>query len=109
MLAAIWILVFVSTVCFAWALLPDASRRAVHRRVLSEVELPEAKRPSPLSPLVSALGVIHRRLPLRAYSEQTTRMLESAGLRLPPLHFLVLQEMGALTGLMLYFATMGGK
>ena len=51
---------------------------------------------------------LHRRLPTSWYCTQTTKTLESAGLRLPPLHFLVIQELGALSGAIVYFATLGG-
>ena len=36
-----------------------------------------------------------------------TKVLEAAGMRIPPLHFLVVQEIGIVTGILLYFIMMG--
>ena len=98
--------VFASSALCIWALFPDAIGRRVRQRIYSEVSA--AKQPSLLTRVGEWLTPLHRRLPTSWYCTRTTKTLESAGLRLPPLHFLVIQELGALTGAIVYFATLGG-
>lgn len=107
MIVASLVLAFLSMALLGWALLPDASRRLVRRRIYSEVSA--VKRPSLLAQLANLLRPLNRRLPLDWYCQRTTTVLDAAGLRLPPLHFLVIQEMGVATGLLVYFITMGNK
>lgn len=105
MVIALSLLVFVSVALLAWSLLPNEASRLVRKRIYSEVHA--AKRPSLLTQLGEALAPLHRRLPTTVYCDRATKLIEAAGLRLPPLHFLVLQELGALAGVILYLATMG--
>lgn len=106
MLALLFACVFLSIAALAWGLLPDMSNRLMRRRIYEEVA--ESKRPSPLMQIMQALGPLNRFLPTTAYAARTTKMIESAGLHLPPLHFLVIQELGAVGGTILYFAAMAG-
>ena len=101
-------LVFLTFAVFSWAAVPDESRRMMRRRILSEVsDDKEVKRTSLLAVLATILGPLHKYMPLTVYMTRTTARVEEAGLKLPPLHFLVLQEMGVLASLMLYFVTVG--
>jgi len=106
---ALSILVFVSVSVFVWALLPDMTRRLVRRRLYSEVS--DVKRPPPwkvlLEHAVRLLTPLNRRLPTSGYCARMAKTLEAAGSSLPPLHFLVIQELGIVTGLLVYFVTMG--
>jgi len=104
--AVICLCAFLCVALLAWACLPDASGRRVRQRIYSEVS--DAKRPPLIARIAERLAPINKRLPTGWYCEQTTKTLESAGLRLPPMHFLVIQELGALTGAIVYFATLGG-
>ena len=88
-----------------WTLLPDPAQRAIRRRLLSEMEVP--KHSSPLEQLVKAMAPLHKYLPLTWYTESIGKQLATAGLRLRPLEFLVLEELGALAGTLVYFATLG--
>src|SRR3989338_1282503 len=105
MMVVVLVLVFLSVAVSGWALLPDASRRLVRQRIYSEVST--TKRPSPLSQLVQWLTPINRRLPTGWYCERMTKVLEAAGRRMPPLQFLVVQEIGAVTGAIVYVAMWG--
>ena len=97
---------FASTALCVWALLPDESRRLIQRRIYSEIST-ESK-PSFIEQVGKTLTPLNRRLPsINHYSERTTRILEAAGLRMAPLHFLTIQEMGAITGLVVYLVTIG--
>lgn len=100
-------LVFLSVSIFTWACVPDATRQLMRRRILSEV----AKKSRP--PLIAVIGrwlePINKRLPLKAYSVWANRLLESAGWKLPILHWLALQEIGAVTGAAVYFVLEGFK
>lgn len=110
MMLAMYVLMFLSVAVLSWGLVPDESRRITRRRIMSEVretETKETKGAPVLAMLASVVGPLHKRLPMAVYMERTTVKLEEAGLRLPPLQFLVLQEMGAVAGLMLYVVVMG--
>ncbi len=101
----VWVLTFLSVAVFVWAVLPDASRRLVRRRIFSEVSA--EKRPSLLEQVTKLLGPINRRLPTQGYCDRITRTLEAAGLRVSPLQFLVVQEFGVVAGLGAYFVLRG--
>ena len=105
MVITLSLLIFVSVATLAWSLLPNEANRLVRKRIYSEVNA--TKRPSLLTQVGEFLTPIHHRLPTTVYCERTTKLIEAAGLRLPPLHFLVLQELGAMAGVILYLATMG--
>ena len=100
------ILCFVAAFLFGFGLLPDGSEQEIRRRIFSEIPL--ERRPTFMSQLAESLEPIHRYVPLAWYSTHVWEWLESAGLRLHPMHFLVLQEIGALAGLLLYLVTSGG-
>lgn len=97
---------FAAVALLVWALVPNESMRRIRKRIYADVG--EKKRPTLIQRLAELLKPIHARLPLDAYSRSTASMLEKAGLRVAPLHFLVIQELGALTGLIVYVATLGG-
>ncbi len=107
MLALLSVLVFTCVAVTAWAVLPDASRRAMQRRLYSEVS--EVKRPPLWQRVAVALEPWNRRLPTGAYAANVTRLLEAAGFRLSPLHFLAIQEFGVLTGLLAHAGLAGVK
>ena len=106
MTATSLILVFLSVACMVWALIPDLSTRMMRQRVLSEVADYEA-RLSVLSQLVDFFAPINRYLPTGWYSVHLWKRLDAAGLRLPAMHFFVLQELGAVAGLIIYFIVVG--
>ena len=106
MLTVLSVLVFLSVSVLAWALLPNPQRRQLRKRIFSEVS--DKKRPSIVAIVGNALTPINRRLPgIPGYCTWSTKLMEGAGLRLAPLHWLAIQELGALTGLIVYAATMG--
>jgi len=98
-------LVFGFGVCLTWGLLPDLSNRLIKQRVFSEVAV--ESRPTLLSQLADILAPLNRWLPTGWYSVHIWRLLEAAGLRLSPIHFLVMQELGALTGVIIYGVALG--
>ncbi len=106
MLITLSMMVFLSVASLAWAMLPDASRRAVRRRLYTEVS--PVSRPSLLSRIASRLEPVNRRLPLAWYTKRIPPVMESAGVRLSLLEFLSCQEMTAAGAAMVYFA-LGGK
>ncbi len=100
------VLLFLSVATLAWALLPNEANRRMRRRIYSEVA--GTKDPSPLTKLIEVLAAVHRRAPTGWYTERVTKLMESAGKqRVPAIHFLVIQEMGAAAGLLLYFVCKG--
>ncbi|MDP3703203.1 MAG: type II secretion system F family protein [Candidatus Omnitrophota bacterium] len=105
LLSLISVMVFASVATLTWAVMPDETRRLVRRRIFSEVSA--VNRPSLLTQVGKLLEPINKRLPTRRYCEQMTQVLEAAGMRIPPLHFLVVQEIGIVTGILLYFILMG--
>ena len=107
MLTLIYVCVFVGFAVLVWAVVPTESMRLIRKRIYTDVGA--KKRPSLLGRLVKLLAPLHRKLPLTLYCDQTTKSLESAGLRLPPLLFLVIQEMSAFTGLLVYAVLTWGK
>jgi len=98
-------LVFLSTALAAWGAFPDLSQRLIRQRLFAEVA--KEKRPTFLDQLVKSLAPVNRLLPLYQYNLRAGRMLEAAGSRLSPLHFLVIQEMSVLTWILIYAVTMG--
>ncbi len=102
MMIAGLVLVFVCVACLVLGLVPDVSKRLMRQRVLAEVAKAEA-RPTWLSQLTDFLAPINRYLPTGWYSVHIWKRLDAAGMKLPPMHFFVLQEIGAATGLGLYF------
>ncbi len=97
---------FVAVECLVWALLPDASKRLIRRRVFTEVAA--ERRVSLLDQLTSALAPVNRWLPTGWYAAYFRKQLEAGGLRIGPAHFLVLQELGAVAGVLVYVVTLGG-
>lgn len=109
MIVFISLCAFFSLACLTWGLLPNASQRKIRRRILSEVQGDRKQPLSLLNPLAKVLKPMNERLPLAGYEGRTGRLLESAGLQLPSGHFLVLQEMGAVVGAGMYWATFGSQ
>src|SRR3989338_2246260 len=105
MLMVLSALFFLMAALFAWALLPDASERAIRQRIYAEVAAERG--PSLLEKLTELLSPVNRYLPLEAYSVRTLRRLETAAIRLHPLQFFVLQELCAVSGAVLYFVVFG--
>lgn len=105
--SALSVLVFLSVSVFTWAVLPNAARQLVRRRIFSEVI--KKQRPSLASVIGKALEPINRRLPLQGYCAWATALTEAAGSRLPPLHVLAMQEIGAMAGLLAFFIIAGVK
>lgn len=104
-MALMFIMIFIFAACLAWALLPDAGIAAIRKRVLGNVAVEE--RPTILGQMVEMLAPINRYLPTGWYSVHIWRLLQSAGLRTPAIHFFVLQEIAAITGFFLYFIIYG--
>jgi len=100
MISLLSVLVFLSVSIATWAVLPNATRQLMRKRLLSEV----ARKPR--MQLATTIGrwlePFNRRLPLKSYAPWATRMLEAAGVRVAPLHWLAIQEIGALAGLSAY-------
>ncbi len=86
--------IFLSIMSLAWTMLPDVSKRAIRRRVLSE--LAQENRPTVLSQLADILAPVNRLLPTTVYFVHVRRRLDEGGVRMTPMHFLVLQEMAIL-------------
>ena len=106
MVIASCFLVFCSLVCLVLAMLQGVStRQRIHERVYEDVAQDE--RPTLLSRLSRLLQPINRQLPTGRYNNHIDRRLGAAGLRITPMQFLVLQEIGLLTGVLLYVVTMG--
>lgn len=99
------VLVFVSVLCLVWGLLPDLPGRAIRERVFAEFG--RENRPTLLDQLVDVLVPLNRFLPTGWYSTFVHSRLQSAGLKMSAMHFLVMQEIGALTGVLVYAVTMG--
>ncbi|PIQ84257.1 MAG: hypothetical protein COV75_03080 [Candidatus Omnitrophica bacterium CG11_big_fil_rev_8_21_14_0_20_63_9] len=99
-------LLFGSVALIAWAMLPDVAQREMRQRVLSEVAYQE-DRPNIWAQLAVILAPINRYVPTSWYFVHTSRKLEAAGKRMPAMHFLVQQEIGALTGLIFYLVFFG--
>ncbi len=98
-------LLFVSVVSLTMGLLPDMSKRLIRERVLADVN--EEARPPLLSQLAEVLAPINRWLPTGWYSRYMRSRLEAGAVRVAPIHFFVMQEIGALTGLFVYLVTLG--
>jgi len=104
LLGVLSVLVFLSVSIATWAIVPDATKQLMRKRLLSEV----ARKPRLhfASVIGRWLEPVNRRLPMASYAPWANRMLEAAGLRLAPLHWLALQEIGAVAGLLGYFVCM---
>lgn len=98
-------LLFIAVVCLVWGLLPDIAGRLIRERVFAE--LASENRPTLFAQLADLLAPINRYLPSGWYSAGVSRRLQSAGLKMPVMHFLVMQEIGALTGVLVYAITVG--
>jgi tight adherence protein C len=101
------VLLFLSVVCLVWGLRPDIAGRVIRERVFAE--LPKANRPRIFDQIVDLLAPLNRYLPTGWYSAGVQGRLQAAGLKLSIMHFLVMQEMGALTGILIYAITVGTK
>ncbi len=101
-----FVLIFACMVSLALMMMPDVTARLIRQRIFSEVA--EESRPTMLAQLADLLAPINRLLPTGWYGMHMWRKLETAGVKTPPMHFLVLQEIGALTGLFIYFVVLGG-
>ena len=99
------LLLFASVSCLVWGLLPDLGGRLIRRRVFSE--LAQDTRPTVFDQIVDILAPINRYLPTGWYSAGVQGRLQAAGLKLSIMHFLVMQEIGALTGVIVYVITIG--
>ena len=99
------LLLFVSVTSLAWGLLPDLSSRLIRQRVFAEVA--QEDRPTLLAQVTDLLAPINRLLPTHWYGTHIQKLLEAGGLRLPAMRFIVVQEIGALTGLLIYVVTLG--
>jgi tight adherence protein C len=88
------------------ALYPDVAAQAIRRRVRKEIGA--ANPPTVLSQMTEALAPLNRYLPSSWYGEGIGAKLAAAGLRIPPIQFLVLQQMGGAGGTLLYFLVVGG-
>lgn len=104
-LAIVLVLSFLSMTVLVWGLLPDPWLQMVRRRIYGE--LSKTKRPSLVEQVGNLFMPLNRRLPLTWYYREITKTLEAAGLRVAPIHFLAMQEIGALVWALLYFITMG--
>ena len=102
-----FVLLFTSVVCLVWGLLPDIAGRMIRERVFTE--LASENRPTLFAQIADLLAPINRFLPSGWYSAGVSSRLQSAGLKMPVMHFLVMQEIGALTGVLVYGITMGAK
>lgn len=101
----IFVLVFASAGLFCVAIWPDESTRRVRQRI---AEVSDKTRPSAFTKLGALFAPINRRLPaVQWYTEVVSRWLGAAGQRSSPLYFLALQEFGMLTGVLVYFSTIG--
>ena len=100
-------MLFLSVECLVWALLPDDSKRLIRQRVFSEVAAD--RRLTVLDQVTPLLAPLNRLLPTTWYAAYFRGRLEAAGSRISPMHFLVLQELGAATGALLYVATIGAE
>jgi tight adherence protein C len=106
LISLVSVMVFVSVATLTWAVMPDETRRLVRRRIFSEVSA--VNRPSLLTQVGKWLEPLNKRLPTRRYCEQMTKVLEAAGMsKIAPLHFIVVQEIGIVTGILLYFIMLG--
>jgi len=101
------ILVFLSVMAMTWGLLPDLSKRLIRRRVFAEVAT--EGRLTALGQLVELLAPLNRWLPTTWYATAYRSRLEAGGMRMAPLHFLVLQEIGAAFGLFCYVLLLGSE
>lgn len=99
------ILLFFSVVLLVWGLLPDIAGRLIRKRVFAE--LAQDARPRMFDQIVDLLAPLNRYLPTGWYSAGVQGRLQAAGLKLSVMHFLVMQEMGALTGVLVYAITVG--
>ncbi|MBI4257070.1 type II secretion system F family protein [Candidatus Uhrbacteria bacterium] len=63
--------------------------------------------PSFIPKMAALINPLHQALPLRGYLQWLDRTQEEVGMRMAPLEFLVIQEMAALAGLIVYIATHG--
>ena len=100
------VLLFVSVIVIVlWGFRPNSSGQLIRQRVLSELSH-EANR-TMFDQVVEWVAPINRWLPTGWYSASTQGKLQAAGLKLSSMHFLVLQEIGALTGFVIYLVTLG--
>ena len=99
------VLLFLSVGLLTWSLLPNASKRLIRRRVFAQMAGEE--RLTMLGQLGDMLQPINRWLPTTWYADRSRRRLEAGGVRVSPLHFLVLQEIGALFGFIVYMVLLG--
>ncbi len=101
------VLLFFSIVLLIWGLLPDIAGRMIRKRVFAE--LAQDNRPMMFDQIVDLLAPLNRYLPTRWYSAGVQGRLAAAGLKLSVMHFLVMQEIGALTGVLVYAIALGMK
>ena len=101
------VLLFLSIVCLVWGIWPDIAGRMIRERVFTE--LAAENRPTFFAQIADLLTPLNRYLPSGWYSVGVQNQLQSAGLKMPVMHFLVMQEIGALTGVLVYGITMGSK
>ncbi len=100
------LLMALAAASIGWMLTPDLSKRRMRERVMSEVAHRDI-RLTFLGRIAELLAPINRYLPLGWYSIHIWNRLDAGGLRIPAMHFFVVQEMGAATGLMIYVILFG--
>lgn len=105
MLQIALMMLFISVGIMVWFVMPDVSKRMIRRRVFAEVAYGEKL--TTIGQLAEMLSPINRLLPTTWYADLYRTRIEAAGLRMTPIQFLVLQEIGAITGLFLYTLLIG--
>ncbi len=94
------------TVLFSTIFMKQQEWRTRRRRILTAVASQD-REPPQWTRLLEILARLHQRMPTTWYTAKMTRRLEHAGMHVPPIHFLVVQELGALAGLVLFAVTIG--
>lgn len=101
------VLFFLSFAILAWSLLPDVSKQMIRRRVFAEVAV--EGRVTLLGQMTAILTPLNRWLPTTWYADHYRRQLEAGGMRMSPVSFLVLQEIGAAFGVFAYALLMDAE
>ncbi len=95
------VVVFLGVAAAVIALWPDETKRVMREHLESTVG--KSNEPMLLKRLGQIMTPIHKLLPLDGYENWMQKKQLESGLRMPPLHFLVLQEVGLAFGLFAYF------
>lgn len=97
------VIVFLSIGAVVIALWPDETKRVMREHL--ETTVGKSEEPMILKRLGQLLSPLHQMLPLEGYEKWMNKKQQESGLRIPALHFLVLQEVGFAFGLYAYFQT----